>query len=52
MMKRKNSWMARFSGFCLCMIAVFATQISNSACIWWMHQPKEPKALYHGNSRI
>lgn len=46
-MKKWNLLMARLSGACLCAIAVFATQISNSACIWWMHQPKEPAALQH-----
>lgn len=44
-MNKSNLLMSKISGVCLTAIAVFATQISHSACIWWMHQPKEPKGL-------
>ena len=33
----------------LCNIVDFVYQISKSACIWWMYQPKEPKLLYESN---
>ncbi len=44
-MKKWNLLMSKMSGACLCVIATVATQISNSACIWWMHQPEEPDIL-------
>ena len=46
-MRRWNLLITKLSGVCLCAITVFTRQITNSACIWWMYQPKEPKALSH-----
>lgn len=45
MNSKSDMLISRFCGLCICAITVFATQIANSACIWWMHQPKEPDSL-------
>lgn len=33
------------------LIFLTAYQISNSACIWWMYQPKEPDSIHENNEK-
>lgn len=44
-MSRFNKFIGKIGCVCISAVTLFATQIANSACIWWMHQPKEPDSL-------
>ncbi len=44
-MNKVDKFIGKVCGLCVCAITVFATQIANSACIWWMHQPQEPDSF-------